>query len=127
MTSGIVDSTVVIHLFRNNALALTWANDLSSTMSLTSITWLEVMFGAPGKSGQTRAKTIMSRFPLIFLQDGDQVWAMEQMERYRLSHGVGINDCLIGSICYRLNVPIYTDNQKDFLKILPSSLVIKPY
>lgn len=49
------------------------------------------------------------------------------MEQYRLSHGIGINDCLIASVAHRLQVPILTHNQKDFLKILPANLVIKPY
>ena len=62
-----------------------------------------------------------------YLLPSDMDWAIEQMTRLRLSRGVGINDCLIASVCYRLNVPIYTDNQKDFLSLLPSSLVIKPY
>lgn len=53
--------------------------------------------------------------------------AIQQMQLYRLSHGIAINDCLIASVCHRLGVPIYTDNQKDFLKILPPELVVKPY
>lgn len=127
MMSGIVDSTVIIHLVRSNPLAIAWANALTVQLGVTSITWLEVMLGAPGKTGQERAKTVMSSFTFIYLTQEDQQWAMKQMELYRLSRGIGINDCLIASVCHRLNIPIYTDNQKDFLKILPSTLVIKPY
>ncbi len=127
MMVGIVDSTVIIHLLRSNPAALAWANALTPPLDITPIGWLEIMLGAPGKAGQARAKSIMSDFSLCFLSDDDQRWAMQQMELYRLSHGVGINDCLIASVCYRLNVPIYTDNQKDFLKILPANLVVKPY
>lgn len=127
MTGGIADSTVIIHLLRNNALAIAWANALSERAGVTSITWLEVMFGAPGKAGQERAKAVLTKFDLYFLIQEDQLWAMEQMERYRLSHGVGINDCLIASVSHRLKLPVFTHNQKDFLKLLPPDLVIKPY
>ncbi|MEO8396941.1 MAG: PIN domain-containing protein [Chloroflexota bacterium] len=122
-----VDSTVIIHLLRHEASAIAWAITFPNRAGVTSITWLEVMFGASGKVGQERAKLVLAKFDLSFPTQEDQVWAMEQMERYRLSRGVGINDCLIASVSQRLQVPIYTHNQKDFLKILPPNLVVKPY
>jgi predicted nucleic acid-binding protein len=41
----------------------------------------------------------MSQFTLMFLTPDDQRWAIEKMEQYRLSHGVGMNDCLIAAVC----------------------------
>jgi predicted nucleic acid-binding protein len=52
---------------------------------------------------------------------------MQQLERYRLSHGVGINDCLIASVAHRLQLPLYTHNLKDMRVLLGETLVIKPY
>ncbi len=127
MTVAVVDSTVIIHLLRSYPPAMEWANALTERLDVPSITWLEVMFGAPSKAGQARANVILSRFTTIFLTPEDQAWAMEQMEQHRLSQGVGIHNCLIASVTYRLQVPVYTDNQKDFLKILPPALVVKPY
>lgn len=127
MRIGIVDSTVIIHLLRNNPLAIAWVSSISDPVGVTSITWLEVIYGASGKVGQARAKAVLAKFDLQFPTQSDQEWAMRQMEQYRLSHGIGINDCLIASVAQRLQVPILTHNQKDFLKILPASLVIKPY
>lgn len=57
----------------------------------------------------------------------DRDWAMQQMERFRLSRGVGINDCLIASVCHRLQVPLYMHNLKDMNVLLDPSQVIKPY
>lgn len=51
---------------------------------------------------------------------------MEQIENYRLSHGVATNDCLIASVAYRLQVPLYTHNLKDMTSIL-GKLAVKPY
>lgn len=127
MSVSIVDSTVVIHLLRNNSLAMSWLNTVSQRLDVTSITWLEVMFGAAGKVGQARAKLVLASFDLAFLTQSDQSWAMTQLEAHRLSQGIGINDCLIAAIAHRLQVPILTHNQKDFLKILPQHLVVKPY
>jgi len=88
---------------------------------------LETIYGAPGKSGQTACKAWLDQFEVAHLAPSDQEWAMEQMLRYRLSKGVEINDCLIASVCYRLQLPLYTHNTKDMVKLLPASLVIKPY
>jgi len=127
MSVGIVDSTVIIHLLRNDALALAWVKGFTQRVNVTSITWLEVMYGAQGKAEQARAKAVLANFDLEFPTQTDQLWAMTQIELHRLSQGVGINDCLIASVAHRLQVPMFTHNQKDFLKTLPAQMVIKPY
>jgi predicted nucleic acid-binding protein len=85
------------------------------------------MHGAPSKAGQAVCKSILTQFDMEYLTPSDMDWAIQQVERYKLSHGVGINDCLIASVCYRLQVPLYTDNLKDMNLLLGNSLVVKPY
>jgi predicted nucleic acid-binding protein len=125
--AGLIDSTVVIHLFRKNRAAQSWIDTQEDYLFVTPITWLEVMFGAPGKAGQATSKAILSRFDMLYLTAEDIDWAMQQMELHRLSQGVGINDCLIASVCHRLQMPIYTHNLKDMRKVLDPSFVIQPY
>lgn len=127
MTMGVVDSTVIIHVFRRNPAARAWRNAQPVRLLVTPITWLEVMHGAPGKAGQATCKAILSQFDMEYLTPADMDWAMQQLERYRLSHGVGIHDCLIASVAHRLQVPLYTHNLKDMRVLLDETLVIKPY
>jgi predicted nucleic acid-binding protein len=127
MTISVVDSTVIIHVFRKNSAARAWMNAQSVRLSVTPITWLEVMHGAPGKAGQATCKAILSQFDMEYLIRTDMDWAMQQLERFRLSHGVGIHDCLIASVCHRLQVPLYTHNVKDMRVLLSEPLVRKPY
>ena len=127
MTIGIVDTTVLVHLYRNNSDALAWAAIWKQQLAITSISWLEVMVGAAGKAGQARCKAIFGQFELVYLTQADQEWAMQQMERYRLSHGVGINDSLIAAVSYRLQVPLYTHNLKHMRVLLGDTLPQKPY
>jgi predicted nucleic acid-binding protein len=127
MTLGVVDSTVIIHVFRKNPAAQDWLNAQPVRLLVTPITWLEVMQGAPGKAGQATCKAILSQFDTEYLTPADMDWAMQQMERYRLSHGVGMNDCLIASVVHRLQVPVYTHNLKDMRVLLDALLVMKPY
>jgi predicted nucleic acid-binding protein len=126
MTAAVVDTTVVIHLFRRYTPALAWYGSLSQSLGVTPVTWLEVMYGAGSKAHQATGKAILSRFDIIYLTSVDQSWAMDQMERFRLSHGITVNDCLIASAAYRLGLPLYTHNLKDMTPMI-DKLAIKPY
>ena len=59
-------------------------------------------YGAGSKAKQATCKAILEQFEMIFLTSIDQEWAMEQMERFRLSHGITLTDCLIASVAHRL-------------------------
>ncbi len=85
------------------------------------------MQGAHGKRGQKRCSEIIAPLDLVFLTLEDQQWAMTQVMHYSLSHGVDFKDCLVASVCHRLDVPLYTLNVKDFRATLDSKLVVKPY
>ncbi len=126
MTFGIVDTTVIVHYFRNNPATQAWVDTQSTRLSVVSITWLEIIHGAGSKVKEEASKSILNRFELIYLSQADQDWAMQQVERYRLSHGVSINDCLIASMAYRLHVPLYTHNIKD-MALLLEKLAVNPY
>jgi predicted nucleic acid-binding protein len=126
MTLGVVDTTVPIHLLRNNPTALSWIA-AQPKLAVTPISWMEIMYGAPGKKGQERSVKLLNEFEMVYQTQADMDWAMRQLRTYRLSHGVAIMDCLIASVCYRLKVPLYTHNVKDMTVLLGSTLVIKPY
>ncbi|MFN3342845.1 MAG: PIN domain-containing protein [Flavobacteriales bacterium] len=125
MMDALVDSTVIIHLLRRHPTTTLWFKELTTPLALTSITWLEIIYGAPNKAEQLRAEQLMGRLKLLFLTHIDQLWAMDTLKQLRLSKGISINDCLIASIAMRLQIPIYTHNTKDFLRLLPETLVLR--
>ena len=126
MIIALVDTTVIVHLYRRYAPALTWYGSQSQRLGITPITWMEVIDGAGSKAKQIASKTILSQFEITHLTAADQDWAIQQMEQYRLSHGVGTNDCLIAAVAYRLQVPLYTHNLKDMTPII-GKLAVQPY
>lgn len=126
MSIGLVDTTVILHYFRQNAAARAWVDSQPAQLSVTSITWLEVMEGASSKANQAESKSILGKFEVIYLTAADQQWAMEQLERFQFSHHIGMNDCLIASVAYRLRVPLYTHNLKDMAPLI-GELAVKPY
>lgn len=126
MTAALADTTVVLHLYRRYALALTWYDSLAQPLGITPITWMEVMYGAGSKAKQIACNTLLSQFDLIHLTSSDQDWAMQQMATYRLSHGVAAGDCFIASVAYRLQLPLYTHNLKDMAPMI-GGLAVRPY
>jgi predicted nucleic acid-binding protein len=125
--AAVLDTTVIVHLLRKFSPAVTWLASQNVTFAITPITWMEVMVGVANKRAQADYLHVLISFEMLHLTSEDQDWAMEQMEQHRLSQGVGVMDCFNASICNRLKIPIYTHNQKDFLKMLSQELVIKPY
>jgi predicted nucleic acid-binding protein len=124
--NGLVDSTVIIHLLRGNPAAQTWLSQ-QDHLGLTPIVWLEVIEGARGKQGQAATLEVLQSFEIVYLTQVDQTWTMNMLVQHRLSDGVAINDCLIASVCHRLQLPIYTHNTKHMTRLLDPALVIQPY
>lgn len=125
MIDAILDTTVVLHLYRKYRPALAWFNN-PQRYGVTSTTWMEVMEGASSKANQAQCKTLLSQFDLFYLTSPDQQWAMQQLERFQFSHHIGKDDCHIASVAYRLQVPLYTHNLKDMIPLI-GNLAVKPY
>ena len=126
MTAGIADTNILIELYRTFPGAQEWLAN-QRDIAITPVTRLEFMEGARGKSGQEHCQQIIAQFGLEYLTADDQRWAMTQLLKYRLSHGVSYADCPIASVAHRLQVPIYTRNARDFMPLLCATLVITPY
>jgi predicted nucleic acid-binding protein len=122
---AVLDTTVILHLFRKYQPALNWFNN-QQTYGVTSITWLEVMEGASNKGNQSQCKTLLEQFELLYPSSSDQQWAMQQLEQFQFSHHIGKEDCLIASVAYGLQLPLYTHNLKDMAPLI-GKLAVKPY
>lgn len=126
MTVGIVDTTVILHYFRNYGAAQAWVDSQPVRLSIVFVTWMEVMEGASSKSNQAQCKNVLGKFDVLYATSADQQWAMQQLEGFQFSHHIGKDDCLIAAVAYRLQVPLYTPNLKDMTPMI-GSLALKPY
>lgn len=125
MIVAILDTTVIVHLYRKYSPAIAWLEN-QQLYGITAITWLEVMEGATNKTNQAYYKQLLSQFDIFYPTTTDQQWAMRQLEELQFSHHVGKEDCLIASVAHRLQIPLYTHNLKDMRPML-GQLAIKPY
>jgi predicted nucleic acid-binding protein len=125
--NAILDTTVLVDLLRNYNRSVQWLEARQSqTFGITPIVFLEVVSGTQNKIAQQRAFKRLSQFAMVYLTREDFDWTMQQLVRYRLSHNVGMMDCLIASVSYRLQMPLYTTNLKHFTPLL-GVMAQKPY
>lgn len=125
MTVAFVDTTVLIDVLRNHPPSLTWANE-QPRLRVSSIVAMELIYGAQDKQEQGKCIQLLKRFDLIYLNETDHAWAFDNLLRLRLGLAIQISDCLIASVCHRLQVPLYTGNLKHMRPLL-GELAIKPY
>lgn len=122
---GLLDSTVIVHLFRHYLPAMNWF-DASQTFGIASITWMEMVVGVTSKQNMRETIEFLDGFEIQFITYDDQLWAQEQLKRFRFSHYIGMNDYLIASIAYRLQMPLFTHNLKHMTPLI-GKLAVKPY
>lgn len=87
---------------------------------------METVQGARNKTQRAQAIRFLRRFRIEHPTEDDNRWAMRQLARFHLSHGIQLEDAQIASVAARLGVPLYTMNLKHFAP-LPGVDAEKPY
>lgn len=81
---------------------------------LSAITKMELLMGANNKTEESTIKKKLGRFNIALINNDITILAIELFETYRLSQGLAIPDCFIGSTTRILNLELFTYNLKDF-------------
>lgn len=123
---GLLDTNILIDISRRYVPALSWLQENSLLLAVSSFTRMELIFGARNKVEQEKIIRLLKPYGLVYPQTADAKWAMEQFEAFHLSHQIEMLDCLIGATAVGLNIPIYTRNVKD-MSMLPGIKLRVPY
>ena len=81
---------------------------------ISAITKMELLMGASNKTEESIIKKKLGRFNIALINNDITILAIELFETYRLSQGLAIPDCFIGSTARILNLELFTYNLKDF-------------
>lgn len=81
---------------------------------ISAITKMELLMGASNKTEESIIKKKLGRFNIALINNEITTLAIELFETYRLSQGLAIPDCFIGSTARILNLELFTYNLKDF-------------
>ena len=81
---------------------------------LSGITKMELLNGATNKSEQNKINHNLSRFNIALINNEITLEAFSLFEKYKLSHGLTIPDCLIAATALITKLELFTYNNKDF-------------
>lgn len=123
----LIDTGIIVDALRQYEPALDWLQkNRELIVGISPIVWMELIRGAENKALQNRAEKLLQRFEVVYPTPESMQWAMLQLKTYRLSDGIGMNDCLIAAPSHCLQVPLYTRNLKHFAPVL-GELARQPY
>ena len=81
---------------------------------ISAITKMELLMGASNKDEESKIRKKLNRFNIALINNEITEEAILLFEAYRLSHGLAIPDCFIGSTAKIMNLELFTYNLKDY-------------
>jgi predicted nucleic acid-binding protein len=124
---AILDTSVLIDLLRGREPATRWFSALGRQRpAITPVVWMETVQGATDTTKRAQAIRFLRQFFVEHPTADDNRWAMRQLGRFYLSHGIHLQDVMIASVAARLDVPLYTLNLRHY-QPLPGLRALLPY
>ena len=123
----VVDTDILIDTSRGVSDAITCLQQLEqqSTITISSITEMELIIGCRNKNELQSLERFLHRFQVIKVNEQISDMAIDLLKQYRLSHGLLIADALIAATAISLSVPFVSKNQRDYQFI--TQLELLPY
>lgn len=117
------DTDVFIEAFKNNADTTALLRHVGfQNISLSTITLMELYFGALNKREMTKIKKRIENLKVYELDKEISGTALNLIEKYSKSHGLRIPDALIAATSICKGIDLLTYNLKDFRFIKGLSL-----
>lgn len=130
MSSGILDSSVLIDCLRGHAGAIAFLRSHTAAIGGAPSTHLfvaaELYTGARDARELRGIQSFLAPFQLAVPNEADGLAALDLFRQYRLSHGVDWPDCQIAATALRLGVEVFTLNVKHF-SAFSGLVVTRPY
>lgn len=119
LLSVLCDTDIMIEFFKGNSSTKTiLENDIKpKNIVLSSITVMELYFGAIDKKELMLLKKFLSAFEILSLNENITEIATSLVETYSKSHALKIPDALIAATSIYNDMPLFTYNKKDFIFI----------
>jgi len=114
MEKIVLDTNILIEILKNNPLVVSVFNQTSSKFAISSISAMELYYGARDKKELQKLKKFITFFDTIELDTTTSTTATLLIEMYAKSHSLTIPDALIAATSMKHSYPLWTLNVKDF-------------
>ena len=110
----LLDTNILIEILKGNDKTISKIEALEAKLSISSITVMELYYGALNKTELGKLEKFVSLFNIIELNENISKKATMLVKRYAKSHTLDIPDSLIASTALVLNAKLVTYNTKYF-------------
>ena len=91
-----------------------FTEDEKKNFCINSVVQLEFLTGAYNKKELREFNKILKNWNIANINQDILDLSVQLMNKYGLSHGMGVYDSIIASTCMIYDLPLWTYNKKDF-------------
>ncbi len=110
----LVDTDILIKVFRGNTSHKKTLDKEENNLAISSVTFLELLFGLKSKRRVIDLKKQIRAYQLIHISEAISVKAIEIVSTYTTTTSIKTADTLIAATALKNNLKLYTDNVSDF-------------
>jgi len=110
----ILDTNILIEILKGDRKTVDTVESLTEQLSISSITAMELYYGALNKAELKKLEKFVSLFDIIHIDETISRMAVKLIKRYAKSHSLDIPDSLIASTALLNDAMLLTYNKKDF-------------
>jgi predicted nucleic acid-binding protein len=123
----LLDTDVMVDVVRGHPPAVAWLNGLGSvSASLPGLVAMELLQGCQNLITQRRLEKQLQQYAQYWPTLLDCQRAYQDFAAFRLSHGLGLLDALIGHTAVGRGEPLATFNVKHFA-VIAGLMTVQPY
>ena len=109
------DTNIIIELFKGNKETISIVERIGiNNISISSITEMELYFGALNKTELNKIKKSLRSLDVIQIDPMISQKAVDLIEKYAKSHHLNIPDSIIAATSLVYGIELFTYNVKDF-------------
>ena len=110
----VLDTNVFIEILKGNKETIKKVEGFTETLCISSISVMELYYGAPNKLELNKLEKFVSLFNIIHLNENISKSSTKLIKLYAKSHSLDIPDSLIASTVLENDAVLLTYNLKDF-------------
>ncbi len=114
MEKIVLDTNILIQILKGDEKITSFLENLSANFCISSITAMEIFYGARDKRELKKLEKFIEIFEIIELNEQISKLSTRLIYQYSKSHNLAIPDALIASTCIHHNIGLFTLNLKDF-------------
>jgi predicted nucleic acid-binding protein len=123
----LADSDIMVDITRGHPPAVSWLASLGGApFDLPGLVAMELLQGCQNLTEQQRVWRLIQKFTRHWPTAADCERALQDFAAFRLSHGLGLLDALIGATAVGLGQPLATFNVKHY-GVIAGLQTIQPY